>query len=792
MFPGRNTKGMNINKKIKFAVAVSLSLMVSPSLLAGELDSINGGVYSFSANNGEIYEYKAAYGADIIGTFARGRINNVFIASLPEAISGQTATYPPFITGVFEVIRNVYVSDKENFLRTLTYITNTGATDTTFTFTTERNVFSAARTYPAVMTAAVPMAVFDATNKQRSVAGMWGSVGATEIVDVLTTNTSSSIRAEWQNVAITAGQTIVFMEYTLATQGVGSVVGTTLGTDMLAGIPPADLAKVVNWDMTDANANGQLDLMETDSDSDGMADFIETALGFTVGSDDFAGDGDSDGLTDRQEYAAYTDPSSDDTDGDTLKDGAEINTHMTSPILADTDADGADDAFELANARDPLDYKDGILRKISGGDTDVHSPDIAISATGAMHISWMEYIGGNYQVMYALLDTDATMLIAPVQITNSAIDNQGHPAIAIDGDDKVYISWFDSGNPREGRLIRLNPLLAARDGSSVDLATIQTFAPATVTNCKKTDIAVDTLGNVHFSCRSSSGGGIQYAVFKNDGTELVAPFTVAGSSTGGGYPWPSMVLDSNNMAHMVWDRPQYAMVDGLNGNTLIAATDLSGPEFHNSLSLGSDGKVRIVSVSGSGSQMELTVLDPSLSPQNGSAGNTVTMNETITTISGANGTDTGFYATSVMGADGEIVITYNDGGGNGVEPIYFMKIDGAGVTTVDDTEIQPMNNNSYNTYMNYARMSSANTNLVVYATGEITSSIRLTRLDQTAYNTVTALSGLAAVPAVVPPTTTTPPPAAAGGSSSSGFGLSWWSLFGLPALVGLLRLRRCK
>ena len=44
-----------------------------------------------------------------------------------------------------------------------------------------------------------------------------------------------------------------------------------------------------------------------------------------------------------------------DSDGDTLSDGFEINTSGTSPVLADTDSDGANDFQEVGADTDPLD-----------------------------------------------------------------------------------------------------------------------------------------------------------------------------------------------------------------------------------------------------------------------------------------------------------------------------------------------------------------------------------------------------------------------------------------------------
>ncbi len=58
-------------------------------------------------------------------------------------------------------------------------------------------------------------------------------------------------------------------------------------------------------------------------------------------------DHDMDGLTAREEEELGTDPENADTDGDGLKDGEEVNTHMTDPKNPDTDNDGLTDSEEI-------------------------------------------------------------------------------------------------------------------------------------------------------------------------------------------------------------------------------------------------------------------------------------------------------------------------------------------------------------------------------------------------------------------------------------------------------------
>ncbi len=61
-------------------------------------------------------------------------------------------------------------------------------------------------------------------------------------------------------------------------------------------------------------------------------------------------------VTDGAEVDTHgTDPLVADSDGDGLSDGAELNTHATDPLDADSDDDGFDDGVEVSAGSDPND-----------------------------------------------------------------------------------------------------------------------------------------------------------------------------------------------------------------------------------------------------------------------------------------------------------------------------------------------------------------------------------------------------------------------------------------------------
>jgi len=115
-----------------------------------------------------------------------------------------------------------------------------------------------------------------------------------------------------------------------------------LGADAGAGGDSIQYPENSSFD--DAGSWGEMRLTHVDSDSDGLYDDEELALG----TDPLKSDTDGDGLEDGDEVRRYhTDPAKSDTDGDGLDDAAELLNHQTDPLRTDTDGDGLEDGSEV-------------------------------------------------------------------------------------------------------------------------------------------------------------------------------------------------------------------------------------------------------------------------------------------------------------------------------------------------------------------------------------------------------------------------------------------------------------
>ncbi|HEX4954150.1 MAG TPA: carboxypeptidase regulatory-like domain-containing protein [Thermoanaerobaculia bacterium] len=131
-----------------------------------------------------------------------------------------------------------------------------------------------------------------------------------------------------------------------------------------------EAARGTNPNDTDSDDDGLADGAEVtrgtnpldpDSDDDGLLDGFEVTNVFNPlvpGQESL--DSDNDGLTNLEEQTRGTNPRDNDHDNDGLLDGAEVSTHLTNPLVADTDGGGRNDGQEIAEGTNPLNPADDL------------------------------------------------------------------------------------------------------------------------------------------------------------------------------------------------------------------------------------------------------------------------------------------------------------------------------------------------------------------------------------------------------------------------------------------------
>jgi formylglycine-generating enzyme required for sulfatase activity len=134
-----------------------------------------------------------------------------------------------------------------------------------------------------------------------------------------------------------------------------------------------------------------------------------------------AADTDGDGLTNVSEIVEGTDAVHQDTDGDAVLDGAEVNTLLTDPLLADTDDDYFPDGIEVAKGTNPLldASNPGNISLIGGGVIGI------VTGTGAPNVT--PTIAGTAVVFAGtvgnIVDGDVTTRVDSYNGNEGTVDN---------------------------------------------------------------------------------------------------------------------------------------------------------------------------------------------------------------------------------------------------------------------------------------------------------------------------------------------------------------------------------
>jgi len=248
-----------------------------------------------------------------------------------------------------------------------------------------------------------------------------------------------------------------------------------------------------------------------DSDSDAMADAWEQEHfgDLTKNGSSDSDVGGADGLTDLQEYQQGTDPNASDTDADGLSDYAEIYTHSTLAMVADSDGDLIPDGWEIDNALDPLNPDDGMAdadRDGAGAYYEwIYGTDPSVSTStppASLYVDAAASPGGDgsqgnpYPSIQAALD--AAEAYAVVQVADGTYTNTGDKNLDFGGKALLLMSTngpvgcvidcqgsgrgflFDGG---ETRLSVVSGLTLRNGNTNAGAAVYCSYAGPTIQHC---------------------------------------------------------------------------------------------------------------------------------------------------------------------------------------------------------------------------------------------------------------------------------------------------------------------
>ena len=385
-----------------------------------------------------------------------------------------------------------------------------------------------------------------------------------------------------------------------------------------------------------------------------------------------------------------------DTDNDGLTDDDENNIHFTDPFDSDTDGDGIGDGGEVNVGMDPLDSSDGPVFDllISDGINGAFAPSVGIDSAGNTHVVWSEE---ENEIFYKMLDSGLNTLIDQTPLTGGL--GGARTRVAVGSDDRVYVLSQDGSTVK---LFRLDPSLDDQDGDAADpLVLVELTAGVADGNVLFTPahpaVVLDSADNLHIVFTEAGGGLLVYTKLDLDGNVLISETQIGVS--GANHPTASIGLDSNENVHFAWSDPSltfddeiyYAMLNGGDGSTMIAATLVTADDFdwekHTSLIVDND-LVTIVwaalSASTSAEEIYLMQLNPGLDDQDGSAADPMVIKTVAETRLTADNGATNWYVTATQGADGNLDITSGAGALVGDVPISYLKADLVGNVLVPE------------------------------------------------------------------------------------------------------------
>lgn len=303
-----------------------------------------------------------------------------------------------------------------------------------------------------------------------------------------TVNSASGNYAEGTNLNLQATPNVGYSFSNWETSNGGTFTSANSATTTFT--TPANATTITAVFKEDTSSSLALLYDTTDTDEDGLSDYIETLVGTDGKNADTDGDGlrdgfeytktltspllkdtngngiqddqedvDDDLLSNIREQELGTDPNNVDTDGDSLSDYAEVETYNTDPLDSDTDGDGIDDGDEIMLGLDP-----------TKSSTDGVTPDG--DRTFPQMLS-------NENFNEELLSTDAVIIPSISGNVKGVIDNNVIIEVA-------NIDVFDDNRAVIGKVIDINsgyegtPLTLAYDVSKIITEYDETFAKGLV------------------------------------------------------------------------------------------------------------------------------------------------------------------------------------------------------------------------------------------------------------------------------------------------------------------------
>jgi parallel beta-helix repeat protein len=213
--------------------------------------------------------------------------------------------------------------------------------------------------------------------------------------------------------------------------------------------------------------------------------------------------------------------------------------------------------------------------RLTSAPSDSYSPAIAVDTNNNVHITWYDYRDGNNEIYYTKLDNNGNTLVDDTRLTSVSSAYSSGQAIAVDTNNYVHITWHDN---RDGNDEIYYTKLDNNGNTLVDDTRLTYDYPSTSASQV---IAVDTNNNVHITWEDwrHANPEIYYTKLDNNGNTLIDDTRITTDSYFS--ECPAIAVDTNNNVHITWYHYArdgyeiyYTKLDN-NGNTLVDDTRLT-------------------------------------------------------------------------------------------------------------------------------------------------------------------------------------------------------------------------
>jgi hypothetical protein len=205
------------------------------------------------------------------------------------------------------------------------------------------------------------------------------------------------------------------------------------------------------------------------------------------------------------------------------------------------------------------------IQVVDGGTAADQQAAVGSDSEGNVHIVWTR---NNLHLYYSMISPRGETLIDTTQITNPGLHKIWHPDMVIDEMDRVHVVWTDKASQHKIVYTVLNPWAAPMDGSASDDGTLSAIDDHVVSmraqNRDWPSIDLDSQGNAHIVWEDSydelqrffNQPQIYYTMLQPDpstGSVITLFDDTLLTPIIGHKGHPDVVVDANDYVQIAWD-----------------------------------------------------------------------------------------------------------------------------------------------------------------------------------------------------------------------------------------------